>query len=584
MTTGKQQRTKIEKLLLEAGRRFNSTLDYEELIQMVLRLVANAVNAEGALVFRVDHNRTNMKIRFMNCMTDCQMHIFYRELGQGVVGWVAEYNEPVIINSVTEDSRIDAEMWHNVDLDMRSLISIPLIGRGHMIGVIEAINKIDGEFTDTDLDILIGLGNQIAVAIDNANLYRRAKREALEKALLYEIGKKLSSTLSLDEVLKEIVNALRQAVDFKCGGVFIINPEKEEIDSVYSVGYDTKAEADIHLKFGQGLVGHVARTGKPIIVDDVSQDPNYIHLNANTKSEMVVPIELNGKIIGVFNVESEELNAYDNDSLSLVLTFATQAAVSIERARLHEQVVASQGLLQQLNIARQIQMSFLPKSDLKLKGYDICGINVSSGQVGGDYYDFIRIVDQQTGIAIGDVSGKGIPAALLMASFRASLIAEIRNNYSIRTICRKVNRLLCESMEPGNFVTAVYGVLDSKNHVLTFSNCGHNLPVLLRADGKLEYLREGGPVMGVTADAEYEERPLYLGKGDVVVLYTDGVVEVFDSEGEEFGLDRLLDVIKANQTKTSVEIQDAIRKAVTDHASPTHVFDDLTMIVLKRTA
>ncbi len=584
MTTIKQQRTKIEKLLLEAGRRFNSTLDYEELIQMVLQMIASAVNAEGALVFRVDHNRTNMRIRFMNALTDSKMRIFYRELGQGVVGWVAEYKEPVIINNVTEDSRIDAEMWKNVDLDMRSLISIPLIGRGHMIGVIEAINKIDGEFTDTDLDILIGLGNQIAVAIDNANLYRRAKREALEKSLLYEIGKKLSSTLSLDQVLKEIVNALMQAVDFKCGGVFIINPEREEVDSVYVVGYDTQAEADIHLKFGQGLVGQVARTGKPIIVPDVSKDQNYIHLNSQTRSEMVVPIELNGKIIGVFNVESVELNAYDDEALALVSTFATQAAVSIERARLHEQVVANQGLLQQLNIARQIQKSFLPKADLKLKGYDISGINVSSGQVGGDYYDFIRIVEQQTGIAIGDVSGKGIPAALLMASFRASLIAEIRNNYSIRTICHKVNRLLCESMDPGNFVTAVYGVLDSKNHVLTFSNCGHNLPVLLRDNGTIEYLREGGPVMGVTPNAEYEERPLYLGTGDVVVLYTDGVVEVFDSSGEEFGLDRLIDVIKANRLKSASEIQDAIRKAATAFASPTHVFDDLTMIVLKRTA
>ncbi len=583
-TTDKQQRTKIEKLLLEAGRMFNSTLDYEELIQMVLRLVASAVNAEGALVFRVDHNRTNMKVRFMNCMTDCKMHIFYHELGHGVVGWVAEYNEPVIINNVNEDSRIDTEMWKNVDIQMKSLISIPLVGRGHMIGVIEAINKIDGEFTETDLDILVGLGNQIAVAIDNANLYRIAKREALEKTLLYEIGKKLSTTLSLDEVLKEIINALKQAVDFQCGGVFIINPEKEEIDSVFTVGYDSQAEADIHLKFGQGLVGMVARTGKPVMVDDVSKNENYIHLNPQTRSEMVVPIELNGKIIGVFNVESEELNAYDSDALSLVSTFASQAAISIERARLHEQMIASQGLLQQLNIARQIQKTFLPKSDLKLKMYDIAGVNIPSGQVGGDYYDFIKIVDSQTGIAIGDVSGKGMPAALLMASFRASLIAEIRNNYSIRTICRKVNRLLCESMEPGNFVTAVYGVLDSKNHVLTFSNCGHNLPVLLRANGEIEFLREGGPVMGVTADAEYEERPLYLGKEDVVVLYTDGVVEVFDDNGVEFGLDRLIEAIKANRTKTSVEIQEAIRSTVMNFAAPSHVYDDLTMIVLKRTA
>ncbi|UCE24690.1 MAG: SpoIIE family protein phosphatase [Candidatus Zixiibacteriota bacterium] len=561
---------------------FNSTLEYEELVEMVLKLASTAVNSEAALLFRVDHNRSDMKIRFMNCMTDCKMNIFHWEPGQGVVGWVTQYKEPVIINDAANDPRVDDRFWESTGLELKSLISIPLIGRGQMIGVIEAMNNVDGEFDETDMDVLIGLANQIAIAIDNANLYRQAKREAFRKDLLYEIGKKLSSSLSLNEVLKEIMDSLKQAVDFSSGGIFIVDCEKHEVDSIYAVGYEECTESDIHLKYGQGLVGHVATTGEPIIAGDVTKDKHYIDLHCGTKSEMVVPIKLDGRVIGVFNVESDRLNAYDQDDLVLMTTFASQAAISIERARVHDRLLAGEKLQEQLNIAREIQQTFLPKDDLVIAGYDITGENVSSGEVGGDYFDFIRIVEKQVGIAIADVSGKGIPASLLMASFRASLIAEIRNNYSIRTICQKVNALLCESVKPGNFVTCVYGVLDAKNHVLTFANCGHNLPVLLRSSGEVVYLREGGPIMGVSADATYEERPIYLEVGDVVALYTDGVVEVFDDNGKEYGLDRLIETLRNNRDRSSNDIKQAIYDDVHGFASKDHMFDDFTMVVVKR--
>ncbi|UCD64717.1 MAG: SpoIIE family protein phosphatase [Candidatus Zixiibacteriota bacterium] len=583
MKAGKQH-PRIEKLLLEAARMFNSTLEYEELTEMILKLVATAVNAEAALLFRVDHDRSDMKIRFMNCAKDCQMKIYHWELGQGVVGWVAQYKEPVIINDAGKDERVDDDFWKTVGIEMKSVISVPLIGRGHMIGVMEAINSVEGAFDSEDVDVLVGLANQIAIAVDNANLYRQAKRDALQKNLLYEIGKKLSSSLSLNAVLKEIMSSLKQAIDYTAGGIFIVDAEHNTVDSIYIVGYEDCTEADVHLKFGQGLVGHVANTGEPVIVSVVSDNKYYIDLHCGTKSEIVVPIKLDGRVIGVFNIESNVLGAYDQGDLLLMTAFASQAAISIERARLHDQLLSTQKLQEQLNIAREIQQTFLPKGDLEIEGYDIVGENISSGEVGGDYYDFIRIVDRQIGVAIADVSGKGVPASLLMASFRASLIAEIRNNYSIRTICEKANALLCESVKPGNFVTGVYGVLDAKNHVLTFTNFGHNLPVLLRADGEMEFLREGGPVMGVTPSAVYEERPLYIAPGDVMVFYTDGVVEVFNEKGEEFGLNGLVETVKRHGTRPACDIRQALYDAVHSFAAPDHIFDDLTMIVLKRTS
>ncbi|MFH1687397.1 MAG: SpoIIE family protein phosphatase [bacterium] len=574
--------TRAEKLLLEAARTFNTTLEYEELVERVLRLVSAAAGSEAALIFRVDHERPDMKIRYMDCTGDCKVRMFYRELGQSVIDWVAKYREPVIVNSALDDPRVDTEIGRLAGAEIRSLISVPLIGKGHMIGVIEAINKIDGEFSESDLDVVIGLANQIAVAVDNAALYRAVRREVLEKRLLYEIGMKLSGSLSMDQVMREIVDSLRKALDFDAAGIYLINEESEEIEPVYSVGFE--ANSDCHWSCGAGLVGAVFSSGQPLIVPDVRTDSRYVTAREGTISEIVVPIMLGDRPIGVINLEADRHDAFDNRAHSLMSAFASQAAMTIERARLHEQLIASQKIEEQLNIAREIQESFLPPQSPVIVGYDIAGRNIPSFQVGGDYYDFIHIIESQTGIAIADVSGKGIPASLLMAAFRASLIAEIRNNYSIRTICRKANNLMYESVRPGNFVSGVYGVLDSKNHVFTFANCGHNLPILLRNDGRVEYLREGGPLLGVTPDAEYEERPVYLSPGEVVLLYTDGVTEVFDADGEEFGMDRLIEILWNNKDASAIEIQDVIYSTVRRFASPRHVFDDLTMVVIKRLA
>ena len=575
------KQSRVEKLMLEAARTFNSTLEYEELIEMVLKLVMAAVDSEVAAIYRQDPDRRERRTRVMSCH-DYKMMTIGREPSAGVLGWVMDRTEPVIINDAANDPRVDHQMGNLVGVPARSLLALPLIGRGKLIGVVEAVNKLKGEFTQGDIDILSGLNNQIAVAIDNAYLYREAKREALEKTLLYEIGRKLSGKLSLQEVLGAILDSLKQVVKFESGGVFLCDNRGIDLNAIYTVGYGAESQSSLHLKCDEGLVGAAATSGKEVIVDDVTSDARYVQANPSTRSEIAVPIKVDDRVIGVINLESTDHNAFDRRHISLIRAFASQAGMSIERARMHERDLQAKQLEAQLNVARDTQRTFLPKSDPVMPGYDIAGQNVPSGQVGGDYFDFIKIVDSHLGIAIADVSGKGMPAALVMASFRASLIAEIRNNYSIRTIGQKVNALLCESLESGMYVTAVYGVLDSVNHIFTFANFGHNPPVLLRRDGKVELLTEGGVILGVNRQASFEERAFMLQPGEIIVMYTDGVTEVFDQDGREFGRAGLIDVINANSGKRSAEIAEAIRVAVSAYASPSHVFDDLTLVVIKR--
>jgi len=575
------RQSKMEKMLLHAGRMLTSTLDYEELMKLILELTIKATDAQAALAYRIDKDIPVVRGRFLRAGED-KIKYYKLNKGEGIIGWVAENRESAVVHDVTTDKRFSPKLESFLRFKFRSVLAVPLIGRGQMIGVIEAVNKLEGDFDENDLDTVIGLANQFAVAIDNANLYRDANRRAVETQLLYEVGKKLSSTLNIDEVLEQILDSLKKVVGFVAGGVFLHNEQKNEVSTIYATGYDPGHDEYLQLKVGQGLVGWVARTGEPVIVPDVSKDDRYISAFPKTKSEIVVPLKIDGRLLGVLNLESDRIAAYDKNALELITAFASHAAISIERATMHEKMIKNQRLEEQLNVARQIQLTFIPKHDPVIEGYDVSGVNIPSGEVGGDYFDFIKIIDNQIGIAIADVSGKGIPAALLMASFRASLIAEIRNNYAIRTICSKVNSLMYESVEGGNFVTAFYGVLDSKNNIFTFSNAGHNRPIMLRGDGSIEYLSEGGLAMGVIDGSEYEERPIFLQSGDTIVFFTDGVTEVNNSEGEEFGDKHLIEALREFKDLPAHEIHREIYKKIKDYAAPDHNFDDLTMIILKK--
>ncbi|MCP4567607.1 MAG: SpoIIE family protein phosphatase [FCB group bacterium] len=569
-------------IMTEAAHLLNSTIEYEELLKNVLKLVTRAVDAEAALVYRYNRAEEELRVRFYS--GDQEPTVMSIKLDQGFVGWVAKNNQPVLTNDPMVDSRYNPEITDEQGVEFHSLICYPLMLRGEFFGVIEAINKTTGQFDQTDLETFDLLSDQIAVAIHNAFLYRNARSLALQRTTLYEVSKQLSHSLTLDEVLHNILTALKKVVDFTAGSVYLIDDKSGAVDTITSVGYDSAVKADLHLKIGEGIVGDVARTGEAQVVPDTSKDDRYITARHETRSEIVVPILSDGKMIGALNLEHDYLDAFSGEDQEILSAFASQAAISIERARMHKFMLDQKKMDEQLSIARAIQNTFLPNTVPSLRNFDLWGANIPSGEVGGDYYDFIQIVENQVGIAIADVSGKGIPASLIMASFRASLIAEIRNNYAIRTICRKVNNLLCESLEPENFVTAIYGVLDAKNAIFTFSNCGHNPGLILRADNSVEELGEGGIILGIRPDSKYEERPIYFNDGDILCLFTDGVTEAENAREEQYETDRLIETITRYRHLSAAEIGAKIIESVRAFSHSGIFMDDLTLIILKRPA
>ena len=411
----------------------------------------------------------------------------------------------------------------------------------------------------------------------------RLRDQIRENQLLAELASRISSSLELDDVLGHILDAVDEIVPYDAACVYLINEASDEVISLTNRGYPPESEEQLRLKIGAGIVGWVAKTGQDTVVADVRNDPRYHMARPETRSELVVPIRSGDGIIGVLNLESDDADAYDLDDLRRLGKFATQASIGIRMASLYSEVVEKRRMEEELAIGRRIQLHFLPKEDPRIPGFDISGLNLPSLEVSGDYFDFIDVSPGQWGIVIADVAGKGIPAALIMASFRASLMAEIRNNYAIRTILSKVNRLVYESSDPAEFVTGVYGVLDVADRVFTYANAGHNPPLLLRGEKPAVELSQGGIVLGALADFKYQEGRIHVAPGDVLVFYTDGVTEATSPSGEEFGVANLESVLRKNRHLAAKAMCYKIRGEIRRHTDREVLADDLTLVVVKVT-
>src|SRR5215218_7652399 len=367
--------------------------------------------------------------------------------------------------------------------------------------------------------------------------------------MLLDITKKISRSLDLQEVLNLVMDTLDSLIPYDAAGIFVlqcVDPETVsageepcEFKSEAVRGYDIDELSDLHLKLGEGFIGSVALTGKPIISNDVRSDPVYVNARDRTRSEMVAPIISNDEVIGCFDLESDELNAYSDDDLEVLMLLASQVAIIIEKVMLHEQLIEKKRLEGQLEVARQVQLELLPPNDPSLAGFDISAYNFPTEEVSGDYYDWVKIYDDEIGIVIADVSGKGVPAAILMAFLRASLRAASHIGYATHISMAKVNYLLWESIERNQFVTAFYGVLDASNRTLAYTNAGHNPPLLMDGDGTARFIERGGLPLGMFRNTRYYEYYQAIEPGQVLVLYTDGVTEANGVGDEEYGRDRL---------------------------------------------
>ncbi|MCK4305925.1 MAG: GAF domain-containing protein, partial [Candidatus Eisenbacteria sp.] len=506
-----------EHFLIQSAARLNEVLERPRLLEVIRDLSCEVFEAEACSVLLKNRSRDSLEFHLaFGQLTDPSRTPPLRH-GEGLAGWVAAREMPALVNDAPSDARLRPGLDQKMGFTIRSIMAVPLHRASKVTGVLEVINaQRAGGFTAEDLELLEALGNQLSVALANARLYEMVRREKRTNELLYRVGLELARTLRLEELLPLLIELLSEMIDFDAVSIYLYHREIGVLEWFYGHGYPDGSEDQVRLKVGQGAVGWAAKQKEPLVIPDVSKDPRYLAARPRTRSEMTVPLMAEGELVGVFNLESDKPNAFLERDLRLLSAFGNQAAIAIQRAWLHNQAIEKRRLEEEIRIARRIQRRLLPADNPVLRGLDIAAFNHPSLEVSGDLYDFVEITSDQVGIVIGDVSGKGIAAGIMMAAFRASLRAEIRNNYAIAVILSKVNRLMWESTEDTAFVTAVYGVLDRSRGRLTYSNAGHNPPVLIRRTGRIEWLEEGGLILGSFPRAVYREGFIDLQEGDLL--------------------------------------------------------------------
>ncbi|NNE98749.1 MAG: SpoIIE family protein phosphatase [Pyrinomonadaceae bacterium] len=405
--------------------------------------------------------------------------------------------------------------------------------------------------------------------------------------MLLDITKTISQTMDTQEVLTFLMDTLGSLIPYDAAGIYLIemNDDKKNpyiFKSKVIRGYRLSFEQiEPSLRLGEGFIGHVALTGRSIISPDVSEDDRYFPARKRTRSEIVVPIISNDKVIGVFDLESDRLNAYSEDDLSMLQLLASQVAIIIEKSRLYEELVEKKRLQTQLEIAREVQLELLPDGDPQMDGFDICAYIFPTEEVSGDYYDWVKIYDDQLAIIVADAVGKGIPAALLMAFLRASLRAGVQIGYAPQVAFSKVGDLLWDSVESHQFITAVYGMLDTTNRTFVYSNAGHNPPLLVKPNGEFRYVEYGDLPLGMFRDKHYHQHFIRLEEQQILILYTDGIIEAANDTGEEYGLERFAHRVIEGFDLTAKEMIEFIREDLVNFTESEFLSDDGTLFIVK---
>jgi sigma-B regulation protein RsbU (phosphoserine phosphatase) len=413
----------------------------------------------------------------------------------------------------------------------------------------------------------------------------RLKRAVKELSILNDIGVAISSTMAVDKMTELILKRCIKHIGAEQGAIWLVE-QKPEVDPLKTfMRVSDPILSGLPYRLGMNLVGWMLKNQKPLLINDLSKDERFKVIqieSANIRSLLAVPLTLKNKMIGIlclFNKKDD--SDFTQEDQRLLSIIAIQSAQTIENARLYEEERKLQALEEDLRTARHIQQSLLPKENPKLAGIDIAGLSIPAKEVGGDYYDFIPIDDDHLGIAIADVSGKGTPAALLMANLQACLRGQAVINRSVKDTVTKANFMLSRFMDMGKFITLFYGILNIKNKTFTYTNAGHNFPFLLDKDGNLKTLEKGGIILGMFDTAVYEEETVQLKPGDLLLLYTDGITEATNDKEEMFEEKRLLKLLKDNQSLSAQPFSQKIVDEVLLFCGTIPQGDDITLVLVK---
>ncbi|MCA9732506.1 SpoIIE family protein phosphatase [candidate division KSB1 bacterium] len=409
----------------------------------------------------------------------------------------------------------------------------------------------------------------------------KVPKDTAERDALLKLAQKLSSSLKLEHILKQMVQALMNVVKFDKAVVFLINEQTDEFDFKYAFGFSDEVIDKLHLKLDEGITGWVAQAGKAMIIPDVTKEKRYVEVDARIKSEVSVPIRSGRKTIGVFSLSSVLLNAFNKEQLQMLEAFASSASIALQNARLYQHMVQKRELDKDLQVAKKIQKALLQRRLPQSNKIVLAAYNKPSKQVGGDLYNVIQLMSGNILLSVGDIAGKGVSGALLMATLQAIYRTEIRRHQEVNELLQDVNRQFADTIEVGRFATFFHSVIIPTENKIEFCSAGHNPAIVLHRNGKYELLEATGIILGLLKDAKYSKKVVAFEPGDVLVAYSDGVTEAENEYEEQFGMGRLVKVIKEAKSKNASGIKKHILDSLRHFSKHIIHQDDITIVVAK---
>jgi serine phosphatase RsbU (regulator of sigma subunit) len=425
---------------------------------------------------------------------------------------------------------------------------------------------------------------QMAPSLEDEN--QRLKRAVEELSILNDLARAIGASVNSEEIMRTIIHRSLRAIGAEQGVITLVDRDADDsMKTLLRTSVSSGEREQYH--FNQNLLGWMHINKRPLMINDPKHDARFsgVKWDASVRSLVCVPLMIKSQLRGVLTVyNKKERGEFTEEDQRLLAIIAGQSAQVVENARLYEAEQALLKVREELRLASTIQTDLLPKGAPPVPGYDIAGKSVPAQLVGGDYFDFIALNDPRYAICLGDVSGKGLPASLLMANLQATLRGQTMLDISPSICVQRSNRLLFQSTSSDKFVTLFVGILDPVAHALTYTNAGHESPFLLRANGELSRLTTGGVVLSILEDFAYQEETVPLAPGDLLVIYSDGVTEAINPDERAFGEELLRTVLTDSRHEPSTVIIERIIASVNSHAGSAPQMDDMTIVVIKRTA
>ena len=570
-----RDRAEMLDFLLEVNEAISETLNLDTVMDNLASAVRKVVPYDLFAILLYSEKRHGLQVRYSRGHRVEVIKHLNIPVSEGITGAAASTKEPVLVGDVRDDSRY----LPTVDA-VRTELAVPILTRNRLVGVIDLQSSHLNAYTEEDANLVRLIASQVAASIDNARLYRRALRQNHTLQTLATLANNLSSTLDLDALLNETAITIKKLINYDAFSILLADTEKNLLHRRFSLRYDKRVELD-NVAMGTGITGAAVESKQPVRVADTRSDERYIESTRGIRSEIAMPLVVQDRVLGVMDLESEQVGYFTEAHVRLLSLLAPLIANSIENASLYEDIITRQQLMaRNLRAARDLQSALLLREPPSISGIELAVRSRPAQEVSGDVYDFFEQDGEWDVITFGDVSGKGAAAALYGALVNGLLRTLAPHRRSPADLLQSLNEALGERKVSAVYLTLQVLFWQAMTKTLTIANAGVFPPIICR-DGEILKQRVEGIPLGLLDNREYDEITFQTQPGDVILLYSDGIHDQLDFTGNEYGRRRIYTLLECQWEETSDKIADAIFTDVDRFMAGTDITDDQTVIVLK---